>query len=334
MNSPFRSTSPSERISVVVVNWNGERYLERCLEALFAQTLAPAEIILVDNGSTDRSLEIAARFPQIRVIALQENTGFARGNNIAIRAAAADSKWIALMNPDAFAQPDWLATLAQAAHRSPAFSVFGSKLVVAADPSILDGAGDTYHLSGLVWREGHGASSTQSGQNECEIFSPCAAAAMYRREAIDAIGGFDEDYFCYVEDIDLAFRLRLAGHRCLYVPDSVAHHVGSGLTGGQHSDFSVYHGHRNLVWTFVKDMPGVLFWLLLPLHLVMNLATITIFTLRGRGRLILRAKRDALCGLPKAWAKRRRIQRARSVGIGAIWTVLNRRLIPRRGRRI
>jgi GT2 family glycosyltransferase len=144
-----------------------------------------------------------------------------------------------------------------------------------------------------------------------EVFSPCAAAAMYRRSAIFEVSGFDEDYFCYVEDIDLGFRMRLAGYRCLYVPSSVAHHVGSGTTGGQHSDFSVYHGHRNVVWTYVKDMPGVLFWAFLPLHMAMNLYILIRFTLRGQGAVMFRSKRDAFLGIPKMWSKRRQIQRNR-----------------------
>jgi GT2 family glycosyltransferase len=104
----------------------------------------------------------------------------------------------------------------------------------------------------------HGTPASALKGSECEIFSPCAAAALYRRSALLEVGGFDEDFFCYVEDVDLGFRLRLAGYRCLYVPLSVAHHIGSGTTGGKNSDFSVYHGHRNLVWAFVKNMPGVL----------------------------------------------------------------------------
>jgi GT2 family glycosyltransferase len=318
------------KTSVIIVNWNGEQFLERCLVALMAQAVKPHEIILVDNASSDRSFEIARRFPAVRVIALAQNTGFARGNNLAIEAASKGSEWIALLNPDAFAAPRWLETLLMAAESNPDFDVFGSKLVNAADPGVLDGAGDVYHVSGLVWRTAHGLSVSAMGDSVCEIFSPCAAAALYRRSAFEEVGGFDEDFFCYVEDVDLGFRLRLAGYRCLYVPQSVAHHVGSGTTGGQHSDFSVYHGHRNLVWTFVKNMPGGLFWLLLPLHVALNLASIIWFALRGQGAVILRAKRDALLGLPKMWRKRRQVQKTRVVSIGDIWRVLDKRLLPMR----
>lgn len=292
------------------------------------QTVKPHEIILVDNASLDGSLEIARRFPSVRLIAQAQNTGFARGNNLVIDAASDESEWIALLNPDAFAEPRWLEALLAAAESHPEFDVFGSKLVNAADSSLLDGTGDAYHISGLAWRTAHGVPVSTLGESECEIFSPCAAAALYRRSALLDVGGFDEDFFCYAEDVDLGFRLRLAGYRCLYVPQSVAHHVGSGTTGGQHSDFSVYHGHRNLVWMFVKDMPGLLFWLLLPLHVALNLVSIVWFALRGQGRVILRAKWDAVLGLPKMWRKRQQIQAARVASVGDIWRVLDKRLLP------
>lgn len=317
------------KVSVIIVNWNGERFLERCLSALMDQMVKPDEIILLDNASSDKSVEIVRRFPLVRLIELDQNTGFARGNNLAIEAASAESEWIALLNPDAFAEPRWLEELLNSAVRNPAYDVFGSKLVNAANPAFLDGVGDAYHVSGLVWREQHGMPFSEATESECEVFSPCAAAAMYSRSAMHEVNGFDEDFFCYVEDVDLAFRLRLAGRRCLYVPQSVVHHVGSGTSGGQHSDFSVYHGHRNLVWTFVKDMPGALFWLLLPLHGLLNLVSIVWFALRGQGGVILRAKRDAIKGLPKMWRKRREIQKNRLASAGQIWRVLDKRMFGR-----
>lgn len=312
------------KVTVLIVNWNGEQFLERCLTALLAQTVTPYEIILVDNASTDGSLEIARRFPSVRLLAQNSNTGFARGNNLAINAAAAGSEWIALLNPDAFPEPRWLEECLLSAQLNPQFDIFASKLLNAADPTVLDGAGDAYHVSGLVWRTAHGIPASALQGSEYEVFSSCAAAALYRRSALLEVGGFDEDFFCYVEDVDLGFRLRLAGYRCLYVPKSVVHHVGSGATGGKNSDFSVYHGHRNLVWTFVKDMPGLLFWLLLPLHVMLNLASIIWFAFRGQGRVVWRAKRDALLGLPKMWRKRQQIQKSRIASISDIWRVLDK----------
>lgn len=316
------------KVTVIIVNWNGERFLDRCLTALIAQAARPHEIILLDNASTDGSVEIARRFPSVRLMALERNTGFARGNNLAIEAASKESEWIALINPDAFAAPRWLEALLAAAESNPEFDVFGSKLVNAADSTLLDGTGDAYHMSGLMWRTAHGIPVSYLGESACEIFSPCAAAALYRRSTLIEVGGFDEDFFCYAEDVDLGFRLRLAGYRCLYVPQSAAHHIGSGTTGGHHSDFSVYHGHRNLVWAYVKNMPGWLFWACLPLHLAMNFLAVGVFSWHGKGKVILRAKRDALLGLPEMWRKRRDIQGRRVASVGEIWRALDKRLVP------
>ena len=320
-------------VTVIIVNWNGEKFLYRCLTALMEQTVKPHEIILVDNASSDGSIEIARRFPSVRLMLQDQNTGFARGNNLAIEAAPVDSEWISLINPDAFADPRWLEALLVAIESNPGFDMFASKLINADNPTMLDGAGDTYHISGRVRRMGHGTIVPTVTESVREVFSPCAAAALYRRSALREMGGFDEEYFCYLEDVDLGFRLRLAGYRCLYVPQSVAHHVGSGTTGGQHSDFALYHGHRNLVWTFVKDMPGILFWLLLPLHVLLNLVSIFWFAFRGRGGVIWRAKRDAFLGLPKMWRKRQHIQKTRVASIGEVWRQLDKSMITKKGGR-
>lgn len=319
-----------KKVTVIIVNWNGEEFLHQCLAALMQQTVMPHKIIVVDNASSDGSGEIVHKFPLAQLLTLDQNTGFARGNNLAIEMASKDSEWIALLNPDAFAEPRWLEELLAAAQRNPTFDVFGSKLVQASSPAHLDGAGDAYHMSGLVWRMGHGIPVSDLIQGECEIFSPCAAAALYRCSALLKSRGFDEDYFCYVEDVDIGFRLRLNGHKSMFVPLSVAHHVGSGTTGGGRSDFAMYHGHRNLVWTFIKNMPGALFWLLLPLHLSMNIGTLLWFILKGHGRVVYRAKRDAVLDLPKMWRKRRHIQKMRTASTIEIWQQLDKRLIKKR----
>lgn len=321
------------KTTVIIINWNGQDFLARCLHALMAQTVKPYEIIVVDNSSSDGSAAIAKQFHSVRLIQSDQNIGFALGNNLALKFADPEATWIALINPDAFAEPRWLEALLSATEANPGFDMFGSKLVNAGNPTLLDGTGDAYHWSGLVWRTGHGALASTNPEVPSEVFSPCAAAALYRRKALCEIDGFDTDYFCYVEDVDLGFRLRLLGYRCLYVPQSVAQHVGSGTTGGKSSDFSIYHGHRNLVWTFVKDMPGILFWLLLPLHIVLNLITLVWFILHGKAGVILRAKGDALLGLPKMWRKRKDVQATRISSIGEIWRQLNKSFIPTKVKR-
>ena len=240
---------------------------------------------------------------------------------------------MALLNPDAFPEPGWLEALVVASQLYPDVVAFGSRQMMYGADKKVDGLGDVYHLSGLVWRRGHGRELRIVDTNSHEIFSASAGAALYRREALVDVGGFDEDFFCYLEDVDLGFRLRLAGGRSMYVPDAVVQHVGSATTGGQHSDFSIYHGHRNLVWTYVKNMPGWIFWACLPLHLAMNILAIFWFISRGQGRVILRAKLDALVGLPWMWHKRKEIQRHRVASVAEIWRVLDKRVIAgRRGR--
>lgn len=313
-------------VTVIVVNFNAQDTLPRCLEALRAQSLQASRVIVIDNASTDGSIEsIRKLFPEFEYVCLSENTGFAAANNRAIECC--DSEFVALLNPDAFPEPDWLQELVKAARQTPAAASFGSYQLMAGEADVLDGIGDICHISGLVWREGYGHSRNTDDYSAREIFSPCAAAALYRRQAIQAAGGFDEDFFCYVEDVDLGFRLRLLGWQSWCIPAAVVRHVGSATTGGAHSSFAVYHGHRNLVWLFVKNMPGYLFWLFLPLHLAMNLVSVVWFMSRGQARIILKAKRDAILGLPKAWRKRVTVQAQRRVPTRTLLAALNKKLI-------
>ncbi|OGX05440.1 MAG: glycosyltransferase [Omnitrophica bacterium RIFCSPLOWO2_12_FULL_50_11] len=316
----------SGSIGVVIVNWNSWGVLSRCLEALQGQTFRDFKVLVIDNASTNPAPDgFFLHHRNIKFVLNQGNLGFAAANNQAMKLLG-DFEWLALLNPDAFPEPDWLERLVDAARKNPDYTVFASRQLMDGDRDLLDGDGDAYHISGLVWREGHGKRKDETADEPQEIFSPCAAAALYRRDMLMTVGGFDEDFFCYVEDVDLGFRLRLMGHRCLLVPGAVVYHIGSATTGGQQSDFAVYHGHRNLVWAYVKNMPGYLFWACLPLHIAMNLAAVCVFVLRGKGGVILRAKRDALLGLPKMWRKRQNIQRRRSVYVVDIWRVLDKRM--------
>jgi GT2 family glycosyltransferase len=321
----------SALVSVIIVNWNAGALLERCVASLSAQTVLPHEIIVFDNASTDGSVNpIIDKFPSVRVIVSERNLGFAAANNLAIQKASSRTEWLAFLNPDAFPMRGWLSALLKAAAAKPEYACFGSRMMDARATAIVDGIGDVYHASGIAWRAGHGMRLNSWDTRAREIFSPCAAAALYRRSIFLEVGGFDEDFFCYVEDVDVGFRLRLVGHKAMYVPDAVVHHVGSATTGGKRSEFAMYHGHRNLVWTFVKDMPGILFWVLLPLHILMNLASVLWFSLQGRGGVILRAKRDALRELPKMWGKRRAIQATRLVSAREIWQVMDKQIVPAR----
>jgi GT2 family glycosyltransferase len=215
------------KTAVIVVNFNGKDFLDRCLDSLRCQTFSHFKIVIVDNASDDGSADgIEERFSNIEVIRSDKNIGFAAANNLAVHRTEG-CKWIALLNPDAFAEPDWLLNLHHAARENPEYSFFGSHMKQYGSHGRLDGTGDIYHLCGLAWRRDHGISEDQIPRSMGEIFSPCGAAAMYRRDVFLDAGGFDESFFCYFEDIDLAFRLRLLGQRCLYVPSAKVEHVGS-----------------------------------------------------------------------------------------------------------
>lgn len=296
-------------VSVTVVTWNSGVHLSHCLFALLKQTWRDFEIILVDNGSTDGSMDgIANQWKGLpfTIERLEHNQGFAAANNIGARLAR--GKWIALLNADAYPEPDWLANLLRAAEQNPEYTAFSSCQIQYDAPHLLDGAGDAYHISGLAWRNGYCLPADKHGLEKRDIFSPCAAAALYSREEFLKFGGFDEDYFSYFEDVDLGFRLRLNGTKCLYVPDAIVHHVGSASTG-KRSDFSVYYGYRNMIWTFFKNMPSPYLWLFLSLHVAAVLFFAFYLTLRGQGGAIWKAILDALHGLPKMLEKRKILQK-------------------------
>ena len=183
-------------------------------------------------------------------------------------------------------------------------------MVLADTPQYLDGAGDSYHVSGRAWREGHGARADSWPARDAEVFGACAAAALYRRGAFDDAGGFDEPLFLYFEDVDLAFRLRLRGHRCVVRPFAVVTHVGSAFSGYR-SNFAVYHGERNAIWTFMKNMPGPLLWLYLPQHLLINAAALLYYPRRGQGRWRCARSWTQYAGCPSVLCQRRIIQASR-----------------------
>lgn len=325
----------ADAVTVIVVNHNGGPHLPRCLHCLADQRLLPARIVVVDNASADGSADAARRQAaaddrlagRVVVREMAENIGFAAANNRAV--ATCDTELVALLNPDAFPEPGWLEALVTAARRHPEAAAFGSRQLLAGSDDLLDGIGDVYHVSGLSWRDGHGCRPTPADCEDADIFSPCAAAALYRRTAFEEVGGFDETFFCYFEDVDLGFRLRLAGYGSRYVSGAIVRHVGGGVSGGDRSDFAVYHGHRNLVWCFVKNMPQPLFAPLLIAHFLQSILVLAVSVTRGQFRTIARAKWHAVIGLPKCWHTRQIVQRRRRATAWSIWRSLDASLVRR-----
>lgn len=337
----------SPNVSIVILNWNGLRYLKDCLTSLQAQTYTDFEVILVDNGSTDGSAEwVAKHFPQVRLIRNEVNLGFAAANNQAICASTAP--YVATLNNDTRVEPDWLAALVAAAERNPNIGMCASKMLFADRPDVINSAGICLDAVGIAWDrcggeldegretksgdDSHRATSAVPGVSSAagdgglrggchhqiegvDVFGPCAGAALYRRAMLDRIGLFDEDFFAYLEDVDLAWRARLAGWRCLYVPAARVYHMHS-ATSIEGSPFKSRLLGRNKVWLIVKNYPMPRLLLYLPLIVLYDLAAVLFALVVRRDVHAWRGRWEGLKGLPGVWRKRRAVQALRR---GQFW---------------
>ena len=300
------------RVTIVIPNWNGREFLEPCLSSLREQPLKAFETIVVDNGSTDGSPEFAARnFPEVRIISLRENSGFSAAVNAGIKAS--ETEFVALLNNDTEQDPGWLSSLLQAADDNPEASFFASMLIDFHDRQVLDGAGDALRKSGLPYRLGHGEKDHGQYDEICYVFGACAAAAMYRRDMLEEIGLFDEDFFAYCEDGDLSFRAQLAGHRCLYVPSAVVYHMGSASSGGKRSEFATRLGTRNGINLLVKNLPALLVPGFVPFFVMGQLSRMLVTGISGVWRAHLSGLIEAMRLLPRMLRKRHEIQKRRQV---------------------
>lgn len=241
-------------ITSIVVNRNGRAHLDQCLSSLLAQTYQPHETILVDNGSTDGSADyVQASYPAVRVIRLRQNVGFAAANNAAIQQSTGD--YVALMNNDAYAEPDWLEAMIKAAEPDPGVGMVACKMLFADAPGVINSTGLALDWAGFCWDWQGGQPDDPSQSIIEERFGPCGGAALYRRTMLDDIGLLDQGFFAYAEDADLAWRAQRAGWRCLYAPAARVYHTAS-ATSGEGSRFKNYMLGRNKVWMFAKNMPG------------------------------------------------------------------------------
>lgn len=297
------------QLSVIVLNYNGREWLEPCLSALTTQVDSPPfEVILADNGSTDGSLVfVRDRFPSVRRVDNGGNLGFAAGNNAAARAAQGNV--LVFLNNDTVPAPNWLARLHAAMSEAPGRTLVTSRIVFIDRPDTIDSAGDGYLRAGGAFKRGHGSSASAYARSG-EVFGACGAAFAIDRRLFEALGGFDDDFFMVYEDVDLSYRARLLGHSCWFAADAIVQHAGS-ATLGDTSDMAVFHGQRNLEWTFIKNTPPELLWRTLPSHVIYSLAGVAHYVGKGRGLAAMRGKLAALLGLPRVLAKRRTVQRER-----------------------
>lgn len=301
---------PAPQISVLVLTYESGPTLARCLAALKAQTWRDMEIIVADNGSKDGAAQAAAAAdPELRLVDNGANLGFAGGINRAAKAAR--GRWLALINPDAFAEPDWLEKLMAGTRAFPDVRCFASRQLMADQEGYLDGLGDVMASAGFPFRGGY-RGRDPGPRPPGEVFSACGGAMLIDRDLFLHMGGFDERFFCYCEDVDLGYRLRLRGERTVVIPDAVVRHVGSASSGGPRSEFAVFHGTRNRLWVFIKDTPPLLLWLTLPLHMAATLLLFAQHAMRGEFGPPWRGLIAGLEGLPLALQARREAQAERT----------------------
>lgn len=299
------------QVTIIILNWNGRRYLAPCLDAVLAQTFRDFEIILVDNGSTDGSVDfVRTHYPQVRLVTNAHNRGFAAGNNQAIRAS--QSEFVATLNNDAEAEPEWLEKLVQAMESDERVGACASKMLFAHRRDVINSAGIVIDRAGIAWdRLGGQADAASAGVPE-PVFGACAGAALYRRSMLDQAGLFDEDFFAYLEDVDLAWRAQLAGWQTLYVPDARVYHHHS-ATAGEGSPFKNRLLGRNKVWLIVKNYPTPHLAWYLPAIVGYDVAAVIYALFRRRDWSPLQGRLAGLRGGLAMLRKRRQIQRHRRV---------------------
>lgn len=296
--------------TLITLSYQSGDNIRRCLDALLAQ--GAEAVIHADNGSTDIDLDrLHGDYPAVRQVRNGANLGFAAGMNRA--AASATTDWIGFINPDAFAAPEWLAAMKAAIAAHPDVSIFTSLQLDDERPDILDGAGDAVTGFGFPYRMGCGR-PVPTDLKTANVFAPCGAAFLIRRSLFEALGGFDEHFFCYCEDADLGFRAQLLGEPCLFVPQARVRHVGSASTA-KRSDFALWHGYRNRIWLYVKSMPLLLLILTLPVHVGLTLVGAVADTLRGRGRIAWSALAAAIKGIGPIVQLRKKVQKARRLSV-------------------
>ncbi len=277
----MNSTSNSPTISIIIPNYNGAAYLEKCLKSIRAQAYSKLEIVVVDNASRDRSVDIVrAEAPEAMLLRENRNLGFAGGVNAGILASQGD--WVAVLNNDTEVRFDWLDACVQAIRNHPDAAFFACRVSDFNRRGILYSAGDCFLRAGLGYRRGQDQADEEHFRSECEIFSASGCAALYRRKALEEIGGFDERFFAYLEDVDLGLRLQAAGYHGYYVPGAEVYHHGGATSGGEFSRLSVRLRTRNALLLLFKSLPAKILSRCLPMIFLAQLSWLFRVILHGR----------------------------------------------------
>lgn len=298
-------------ISIIIPNYNGMDFLKDCLDSLLAQTMPDFEIILVDDSSSDKSVEyVRNKYKTVNIIQMKRNSGFSKVVNEGIKQATGE--YVFLLNNDTRLEKNCLEEIRNAARRHPEYALFACKVLNMANPNLIDSAGDGYSVFGNPYKIGYKKKDGPAYQREKEVFGACAAAAVYKRNLFKDIGLFDEDFGFYNEDSDLNFRARLKGYRCLYVPSAVVYHKLMG-SYGKRLGKAIYQICRNKINLIVKDVPTSLVVKYLPFLILGRIRDLLMAASKFKLFSGLRGMFAALWQLPLMLKKRKEIQKLRKI---------------------
>lgn len=315
---------PDERFSVVIPNWNGQQFLQVCLDALLAQTHPDVEIIVVDNASADGSQAyIRSHYPTVVLMELATNEGFTGACNAGLRRAS--GALVALLNNDTEADQGWAASIVDVFARYPQVGSVASKMLLFDRRDTIHTVGDGFRTDGSAFNRGVWEHDSGQYDQEEYVFSACGGSSAYRRTMLDEIGLLDDDFFFLLEDIDLGWRIQLAGWRTLYTPHAIVYHHLSATGGGATAS---YYDGRNALYVLVKNLPGPL-WRRYARQIMGRQLALALDALRAwRGAAARARLRGMLMGwltLPRMLRKRRAIQAQRRATIDYLDSLLTPR---------
>lgn len=284
-------------ISIIIPNYNGEQYLFKCLDRIVKSTTLTYEIIIIDNDSKDSSYKwIAQDYPYIIFKRLNKNYGFSRAVNEGIKLA--QGEYVLLLNNDTEIQEGFLETLLICIESNPKIFSVCSQMIQYDNPSLIDDAGDGYNLLGWAYKRGDGKLVDFYKHTE-QVFSACAGAALYRKSVFEEIGYFDENFFAYMEDVDISYRALIHGYKNMYCPEAKVLHIGSATSGSKYNEFKVKLAARNNIYVPYKNMPLVQLIINLPFLIIGYVVKYLFFLKKGFGKAYLEGFKEGILTLNK-----------------------------------
>jgi GT2 family glycosyltransferase len=283
-------------VSIIIPNYNGINFINECVDSLEKQD-SFFEVIIVDNGSNDGSVDfIRENYPEYNLIENQENLGFSKAVNQGLKLVATD--YVFILNNDVVLERDCINNLLNCIQSDDNIFAVASKMIQYDNKCKLDDAGDEYTLLGWTRKVGDGKSINLYNDKR-ETFSACAGAAIYRRNVFDSIGFFDENFFAYMEDVDISYRAKIHGYKCIYCPDAIVYHHGSGTTGSRYNEFKIGLAARNNIYVAYKNMPWPQFYLNIVFLLLGFFIKYLFFIRRGQGKFYLEGLKEGFNSLDK-----------------------------------